>query len=107
LRACHAVRSPLAFVNPAHERRAAEIVAQEAPDCRISISSEVLPVIREYPRLSTTVIDAYVGPRIANYLHSLEQRLDARGVTTAQKFLMQSNGLSGALDCHCAATMPH
>src|SRR5262245_21941831 len=80
------------FVNPAHERRAAEIIAQEAPDCRISISSEVLPVIREYPRLSTTVIDAYVGPRIANYLHSLEQRLDARGVTTAQKFLMQSNG---------------
>jgi N-methylhydantoinase A len=80
------------FVNPAHERRAAEIIAQEAPDCRISISSEVLPVIREYPRLSTTVIDAYVGPRIANYLHSLERRLEARGVTTAQKFLMQSNG---------------
>jgi N-methylhydantoinase A len=80
------------FVNPTHERRAAEIIAQEAPDCRISISSEVLPVIREYPRLSTTVIDAYVGPRIANYLHSLEQRLDARGITTAQKFLMQSNG---------------
>ena len=80
------------FVNPAHERRAAEIIAQEAPDCRISISSEVLPVIREYPRLSTTVIDAYVGPRIANYLHSLEQRLDARGVATTQKFLMQSNG---------------
>ena len=80
------------FVNPAHERRAAEIIAQEAPNCRISISSEVLPVIREYPRLSTTVIDAYVGPRIANYLHSLEQRLDARGVATTQKFLMQSNG---------------
>jgi N-methylhydantoinase A len=80
------------FVNPAHERRAAEIIAQEAPDCRISISSEVLPVIREYPRLSTTVIDAYVGPRIANYLRSLEQRLDARGVATTQKFLMQSNG---------------
>jgi N-methylhydantoinase A len=80
------------FVNPAHERRAAEIIAQEAPDCRISVSSEVLPVIREYPRLSTTVIDAYIGPRIANYLHSLEQRLDTRGVTTAQKFLMQSNG---------------
>ena len=80
------------FVNPAHERRAAEIVAQEAPDCRISISSEVLPVIREYPRLSTTVIDAYVGPCIANYLKSLEERLDARGVATPQKFLMQSNG---------------
>src|SRR4051794_8756369 len=80
------------FVNPAHEKRAAEIVAQEAPDCRISVSSEVLPVIREYPRLSTTVVDAYVGPRVANYLGSLENRLDVRGVTTPQKFLMQSNG---------------
>jgi N-methylhydantoinase A len=80
------------FVNPTHEQRAAEIVAQEAPDCRISISSEVLPVIREYPRLSTTVIDAYVGPRIANYLNSLEKRLNTRGVATPQKFLMQSNG---------------
>ena len=80
------------FVNPAHEQRAAEILAEEAPNCRISVSSDVLPVIREYPRLSTTVIDAYVGPRIANYLTSLEKRLDARGVTTPQKFLMQSNG---------------
>ncbi|PWT92990.1 MAG: methylhydantoinase [Proteobacteria bacterium] len=80
------------FLNPAHERRAAEIVAQEAPGCRISISSEILPVIREYPRLSTTVIDAYVGPCIANYLRSLEHRLNAHGVDTAQKFLMQSNG---------------
>ena len=68
------------------------ILAEEAPHCRISVSSDVLPVIREYPRLSTTVIDAYVGPRIANYLTSLEKRLDARGVATPQKFLMQSNG---------------
>ena len=80
------------FVNPAHEQRAAEIVAEEAPNCRISISSEVLPVIREYPRLSTTVIDAYVGPRISDYLISLEKRLDAHGVATPQKYLMQSNG---------------
>ena len=80
------------FVNAAHEQRAAEIVAEEAPNCRISISSEVLPVIREYPRLSTTVIDAYIGPRISDYLISLEKRLDAQGVATPQKFLMQSNG---------------
>jgi N-methylhydantoinase A len=80
------------FVNPAHERRAAEVVAGEAPNCRISLSSEILPVIREYPRLSTTVIDAYVGPCIANYLSNLAKRLDAHGVATPQKFLMQSNG---------------
>ncbi len=80
------------FVNAAHEQRAAEIVAEEAPNCRISVSSEVLPVIREYPRLSTTVIDAYVGPRISDYLINLEKQLDAHGVATPQKFLMQSNG---------------
>jgi N-methylhydantoinase A len=80
------------FLNPAHERRAAEIVAEIAPECRISLSSHVLPVIREYPRLSTTVIDAYVGPKIADYLMRLEQRLIARGLKTPQLFLMQSNG---------------
>jgi N-methylhydantoinase A len=80
------------FLNPAHERRAAEIVAEIAPECRISLSSHVLPVIREYVRLSTTVIDAYVGPKIADYLLRLEQRLIARGLKTPQLFLMQSNG---------------
>ena len=80
------------FLNPDHERRAARIIAEEAPRCRISISSTVLPVIREYPRLSTTVIDAYVGPKIGHYLLRLEERLRAAGVTTPQLFLMQSNG---------------
>ncbi|MGZ3352665.1 MAG: hydantoinase/oxoprolinase family protein, partial [Xanthobacteraceae bacterium] len=80
------------FLNPAHERRAAEIVAEIAPECRISLSSNVLPVIREYPRLSTTVIDAYVGPTIADYLMRLERRLIERGLKTPQLFLMQSNG---------------
>jgi N-methylhydantoinase A len=80
------------FLNPAHEQRAAKIVAEEAPGCRISLSSVVLPVIREYPRLSTTVIDAYVGPKIADYLERLERRLIERGLVTPQLFLMQSNG---------------
>jgi len=80
------------FLNPAHERRAAEIIAESAPQCRVSLSSAVLPVIREYPRLSTTVIDAYVGPTIENYLVRLEHRLTDRGLKTPQLFLMQSNG---------------
>jgi N-methylhydantoinase A len=80
------------FVNPAHERRAAEIIAEEAPELRVSLSSVILPVIREYPRLSTTVIDAYVGPRIEEYLRRLDGRLKAAGVATPQVFLMQSNG---------------
>ena len=80
------------FLNPAHERAAARIIAEEAPRVRVSLSSTVLPVIREYPRLSTTVIDAYVGPTVERYLMRLAERLAAAGVTTPQLYLMQSNG---------------
>lgn len=80
------------FINNAHEARAAAIVAEEAPGVRVSVSSHVLPVIREYPRLSTTVIDAYIGPTIEAYLVRLVERLKERGVATPQTFLMQSNG---------------
>src|SRR5262249_12241813 len=49
-------------------------------------------MIREYPRLSTTVIDAYVGPKIQHYLMQLGRRLVDAGLRTPQLFLMQSNG---------------
>jgi N-methylhydantoinase A len=80
------------FRNPLHEERTAEILAEEEPAWRISLSSRVLPVIREYPRLSTTVVDAYVGPIMERYLINLDRRLKERGITTPQIFLMQSNG---------------
>jgi N-methylhydantoinase A len=93
------------YLNDAHEQRAAEIIREEASDVRISLSSEVLPVIREYPRLSTTVIDAYVGPKVEGYLHRLDAQLTSAGVTTAQKFLMQSNG--GLMRITIAARHPN
>lgn len=80
------------FLHPEHERRTAEIVAEEAPGVRVAVSSTVLPVLREYNRLSTTVVDAYVGPSVETYLTRLAERLRARGVTTPQLFVMQSNG---------------
>src|SRR5215831_12394986 len=80
------------FRNPLHEERTAEILAEEEPAWRISLSSRVLPVIREYPRLSTTVVDAYVGPIMERYLVNLDRRLKERGIRTPQIFLMQSNG---------------
>jgi N-methylhydantoinase A len=80
------------FLNPVHEQRAAAIIAEVAPNVRCSLSSNVLPVIREYPRLSTTVIDAYVGPKIESYLTRLGTRLTNAGIKTPQRFLMQSNG---------------
>lgn len=80
------------FLNPVHEQRAAAIIAEVAPNVRCSLSSNVLPVIREYPRLSTTVIDAYVGPKVESYLTRLGTRLVDAGIKTPQRFLMQSNG---------------
>ncbi|MBX5491137.1 MAG: hydantoinase/oxoprolinase family protein [Chloroflexi bacterium] len=81
-----------AFRNPTHERQAAAVLRAELPDVPVSLSSEVLPQIREYYRLSTTVINAYLRPVLGRYLEGLAARLDALGVRTPQRYLMQSNG---------------
>ena len=57
-----------AFVNPAHERRVRDILAEELPDIPVSLSSEVSPEMREWERFSTTVANAYVQPLMARYL---------------------------------------
>ena len=71
------------FRNPAHEERTAEVLAEEEPAWRISLSSRILPVIREYPRLSTTVVDAYVGPIMERYLVELDRQLKQHGIATS------------------------
>jgi N-methylhydantoinase A len=79
------------FVNPAHERRAAEIVAEELPGVHVSLSHEVMPAAPEFERTSTTLVNAYVGPKIDRYLRGLGGRLRESGF--ARSFLiMQSNG---------------
>ncbi|HLQ34733.1 MAG TPA: hydantoinase/oxoprolinase family protein [Chloroflexota bacterium] len=93
------------FMNPSHERRTAEIIAGEHPDARVSLSSVVLPVIREYARMSTTVLDAYVGPVVTSYLGRLSGRLRDAGLTTEQLFIMQSNG--GLMRIDVAADYPN
>jgi N-methylhydantoinase A len=80
------------FLHPEHEMRVAEIVQEEMPNCSISLSSDIVPQIREYHRLSTTVINAYLQPILAHYIAQLEQRLAKAGITTRQKYIMQSNG---------------
>ncbi len=81
-----------AFMNDAHERRTAEIIRDVAPDSFVSLSSEVLPRIREWPRYSTTLVNAYLVGVLARYIADLAAGLDARGATTRRRFLMQSNG---------------
>jgi N-methylhydantoinase A len=80
------------FLHPQHEARVAEIVREELPDCSISLSSDIVPLIREYHRLSTTVINAYLQPILARYIAQLDRRLTATGIGTRQKYIMQSNG---------------
>src|SRR3984893_15916117 len=80
------------FLHRQHEERVRAVIAEELPGCSISLSSEVLPQIREYYRLSTTVINAYLQPMLARYIEKLAGRLSAAGVTTPQKYIMQSNG---------------
>ncbi len=80
-----------AYVNPVHERRAAEIVREEAPHVAVSLSSDVSPVIREYERTSTTVVNAYVMTAVRDYLERLERALADLGYR-GRLFVMQSSG---------------
>jgi len=80
-----------AYVNPAHERRAAEIVREEAPHMGLSLSADVSPVIREYERTSTTVVNAYVMPAVRDYLARIEGTLADLGYR-GRLFVMQSSG---------------
>ncbi len=80
------------FLNPDHELKIKELFAEEFPEARLSLSYEVLPQIREFYRLSTTVINAYIQPVMASYLSRLESRMREIGVTTPKLYIMQSNG---------------
>ena len=80
------------FLHPEHERRVREIVKEEMADVSVSLSSDVLPQIREYFRLSTTVINAYLQPVLEKYIANLGKRLQQAGVTTKKRYIMQSNG---------------
>ncbi len=86
-----AVSLIFAQVNPAHERRIREIAAEEMPGVAISLSHEVLPRAPEYDRTSTTVVNAFVAPRVTAYLESLVTRLRAGGYTR-QLMVMQASG---------------
>jgi N-methylhydantoinase A len=80
-----------AYANPAHERRAREILNKRLPGAGVSLSSEVSPEMREYERFSTTCANAYVQPLMAGYLKRLESGLARLGVS-CPLYLMQSGG---------------
>ena len=92
-----------AYVNPVHERRAAELAAAELPGIPASSSHEVLPVFREYERTMATTVNAYVQPKIGNYLRRLEERLGELGIVGPLR-IMKSNG--GMYSARESAVLP-
>ena len=80
-----------AYRNPRHERLTARAVARRLRGVYVSLSSEVLPQIKEYERIWTTVVNAYVGPALSRYLTALRARLAARGYR-GDVLIMQSHG---------------
>jgi len=80
------------FTNPAHELRARELVLEEFPDVEhISLSHEVMPRAPEFERTSTTLVNAYVAPRIAAYTGRLTEKLRTAGYTN-EMLIMQATG---------------
>jgi N-methylhydantoinase A len=92
-----------AYANPAHERRAAALLAERLPLATVTTSAEVLPEFREYERFSTTALNAYVAPRMKKYLGDLGKRLAQAGAE-APLAIMTSNG--GSLPAHRVEAMP-
>jgi N-methylhydantoinase A len=92
-----------AYRNPAHERRARELIERAFPGLDVSISSDISPEFREYERTSTTVINAYVRPVVRRYVAKMERELETLGYGR-DLMIMQSNG--GVLPAEVAGRLP-
>jgi N-methylhydantoinase A len=84
------------YANATHERRARALILAEHPRCAVSLSSEVLPVFREFERSMGTVLNAYVQPLVGRYVGRLAQRLRGRGVTAPLSIMKSNGGVIGA-----------
>lgn len=91
------------FLNTAHEARVVELIREESPDVFVSVSHEVAPEFREYERMSTAVVNGYLGPVMQRYIERLQHRLKELGLKVAPQ-LTQSNG--GVIGFETAARLP-
>lgn len=91
------------FLNTEHEAKARRILEEEFPEAFVSTSNAVAPEFREFERLSTTVVNAYLGPVMKRYIQRLQERLTALGVSVTPH-LTQSNG--GVIGFDTAADLP-
>ena len=91
------------YANPQHEQRVAALAAEECPELGISLSSDVVREFREYERLSTTVVNAYVAPPLTRHMDGLTEKL-ARNAVASAPYTMRSNG--GIMTFEAAKRLP-
>lgn len=84
------------YRDPAHERRARDLIRQAAPGVAVVLSSDVCPEYREYPRTSTTVVNAVLQPRVGPYIARLEERLLAQDLGAGLHLMTSSGGIIAA-----------
>jgi N-methylhydantoinase A len=82
------------FTNPEHERQARAAIAQAAPKLRVSLSSDVVPEIREFERTSTTLVNVYVQSLVEGYLQDLVERLERLGFRRRFMVMLSSGGIA-------------
>jgi N-methylhydantoinase A len=91
-----AVAFLFSFVTPDHERRLREALAREAPGLHVSLSSDVCPEFREYERTCTTVMNAYVMPKVHRLVERLDAELSAAGLAAPLRIMQSNGGLMGS-----------
>lgn len=95
------------YANPEHERRMGAILEREWPGCAVSLSSDVLPEYREYERSITTLVDAFVKPKVAAYVAELAKRIEELSAGKGDPvpfYIMKSNG--GVISATEVSTQP-
>jgi N-methylhydantoinase A len=97
-----AVCTLFSFINPVHEKRIKEMINQIFPEAYVTISSELVPEFREYSRMSTTLLNAYLGPVMKKYVRNFEKSIKEVGIKVAP-YVTQSNGsiisISETIEC--------
>src|SRR5713226_9759708 len=84
------------FLNPVHERRVGELVSDLWPEAYLTLSSELLPQIREYARVSTTVVNAYVGPSLRRSIAQLDGVMRGMGYANPIRYMQCNGGVASA-----------
>jgi N-methylhydantoinase A/oxoprolinase/acetone carboxylase beta subunit len=82
------------YINPAHERRAAQIVAEEIPGAFVTASADIFPQFREFERFTTACMNAFVGPKTGRYLERLAQAVEGQGVRGGLRVMMSNGGVA-------------